>query len=114
MINKIIGTVVKVLPLQTGEGKNGTWYKRDFVLETLDQYPKKVCLSTWGEDITETVGGLRENQKVTVSFNLESREYKEKWFTEARAWKIEHEQGKPNPEKEKTSQVKEESDDLPF
>jgi hypothetical protein len=51
---EITGTVVSLLPMQQGQGKNGTWKKQEFILETPGQYPKKVCLSLWGEKVDET------------------------------------------------------------
>jgi len=36
--------LIEVLPVVTGEGKNGPWKKQNIVLETEDQYPKKYAL----------------------------------------------------------------------
>lgn len=87
MAMDISGVVVALLPLQSGQGKSGNaWKKQEFILETPGQYPKKVCLSLWGEKVDEnrvTIG-----EKITASINLESREYNGRWYTEARAWKI--------------------------
>ncbi len=82
------GKVINILPAQSGEGRNGRWEKQEFVIETMDQYPKKICFSAWG-DKTSAVKQLTIGEEVTVSFNLESREYNQRWYTEARAWKIE-------------------------
>jgi len=38
---EISGKIIAVLPMATGEGKNGIWRSQDYVLETSDQYPKK-------------------------------------------------------------------------
>lgn len=85
---EISGKIIQLLPEQTGNGKNGTWVRRDFVIETTEQYPKKVCFSGWG-DKASLVSGLTPGQTVKVSFNPESREYNGKWYTDLRAWKIE-------------------------
>jgi len=45
---ELSGKVIQILPKQTGEGKNGTWEKQEYVIETQGQYPKKVCFSIWG------------------------------------------------------------------
>lgn len=82
----IKGRVLQLLPLQTGEGKNGTWKKQDFVIETDGQYPKKVCISAWGDKINE--GALKVGNEVNVSFDIESREYNGRWYTDVKAWKI--------------------------
>ena len=85
---EIIGKIAQLLPLVTGQGKNGEWRKQEFIIEIADgQYPKKVCLSLWGDKIDQA--GLTLNETVKVFFDLESREYNTRWFTEARAWRVE-------------------------
>lgn len=84
---EIQGTVVSILPLQTGQGKNGTWQKSEFILETPGQYPKKVAMSIWGEEHINKYD-LEVGMKITAHINIESREYNNRWFTEVRAWKI--------------------------
>jgi hypothetical protein len=84
---EIKGKLMHVLAVQTGEGKNGTWKKQDFVIETNGQYPKKVCLTIWGDKFNETF--LTIGNELLVSFDAESREYNGRWFTDLKAWKIE-------------------------
>ncbi|MGL4629704.1 MAG: DUF3127 domain-containing protein [Leadbetterella sp.] len=81
----ISGKIISLLPLATGEGKNGPWKKQDFVIETEGQYPKKVCISAWGEKFD---GLIAEGKPVTVHFDVESREYNGRWYTDLRAWRI--------------------------
>lgn len=81
------GKIIQINPLQSGEGKNGTWKKQEFVLETKSQYPKKVCITAWGDKIDQF--SLKENEDITVSIELESREYNSRWYTDVRAWKVE-------------------------
>ena len=50
-IMDISGKIIQLLPAQTGSGKNGQWKKQEFVLETGDTYPKKVCIAVWGDKI---------------------------------------------------------------
>jgi hypothetical protein len=84
---EIKGKLTHVLPVQSGEGKNGTWKKQDFIIETDGQYPKKVCLTIWGDKFNETF--LTIGNELLVSFDAESREYNGRWFTDLKAWKIE-------------------------
>jgi hypothetical protein len=84
---EISGKIIAVLPLASGQGKNGTWRSQDYVLETGDQYPKKVCFNFFGDKIEQFP--LAIDDMVTVSFDLESREYNGRWFTSVRAWKAE-------------------------
>ncbi len=85
---EIEGNVHKILPEQTGEGRNGKWVKQDFVIETDDKYPKKICFSAWG-DKADIVKTLNTGDTVKISFNVESREFKDRWYTDLRPWKIE-------------------------
>lgn len=87
MALEISGKVIQILPEQTGTGKNGQWSRQDFVIETQEQYPRKVCFSAWGEKAS-LVKALKSDTSVNVSFNVESREYNGKWYTDLRVWKI--------------------------
>jgi len=82
----ISGKIVSLLPQQTGQGKNGTWKKQEFILETGDTYPKKVCIAIWGDKID--MGPVKPGVAVTVSFDVESREFNGRWYTDVKAWKI--------------------------
>ena len=81
------GRVIQLLPQQSGMGKKGPWKKQEFILETQSQYPKKVCLSVWGDKVDQY--NLAIGDEVNVAVDLESREYNGRWYTEARAWKVE-------------------------
>lgn len=84
---QLIAKLIQVLPVQTGMGKNGEWRKQNIVLETDGMYPKKVCVTLWGDKINESV--LQVGSLLDVSFDIESREYNGNWYTDLRAWKIE-------------------------
>lgn len=93
---EINGTLILELPLASGTSKNGnTWRKQEYVLETKDQYPKKICFSVWGDKIDQFA--LKAGEDVTVSFDVESREYNGRWFTEVKAWGVRKGQGAPSP-----------------
>jgi hypothetical protein len=84
---QITAKIIQLLPLQTGTGKNGEWRKQEFIVETDGQYPKKICLSVWGDKIKEDI--LQAGAKLQFSLEIESREYKGKWYTDVKAWKVE-------------------------
>ncbi len=86
---EIQGKIYKILEKVTGKGRFGDWVKQDFVIETEDEYPKKVCFFMWGDDKIRLLSTYKEGNIVKVSFSPESKEYNEKWFTNLRAWKIE-------------------------
>jgi hypothetical protein len=83
---EIAGKVIKILALQSGTGKNGIWKKQEFILETAAQIPRKICFSLWGDKIDQFK--LSESEDAEISFDLESREFNGRWYTEAKAWKI--------------------------
>lgn len=85
---EITATLKQVLPPITGQSKNGPWSKQDFIIETPGDYPKKVCCTMWG-DKANMLQSLSSGQEVKVFFDVESREYNGKWYTDVKAWKIE-------------------------
>ena len=74
------------MPEETGEGRNGPWKKQNFILETQEQFPKKVCITVWGDKVN--LADYNENDMVTASINIESREYNSRWYTDVKAWKM--------------------------
>lgn len=84
---QLTAKLIQILPLQTGTGKNGEWKKQDIIVETESQYPKKVCISMWGDKINNSV--LQVGNKLNISFDVESREYNGRWYTDVKAWKVE-------------------------
>ncbi len=118
---EIIGKLSELLPEQTGQGKTGnSWRKRSFIIETLDdQYPKKVCIDAWG-DRADSLNTLSMGDELNVSFDIESREYNGRWYTNIKAWKIEKKQSAvagnnaPLPGADDMPPPPEPTDDLPF
>ena len=84
------GTIKQKLELEQGTSKAGKeWKSQSFVLNTGAQYNPDICFKLFGEDKINLITNLNEGDEVEVSFNLSSREWNEKWFTSADAWKIE-------------------------
>ncbi|MBF1310931.1 MAG: DUF3127 domain-containing protein [Porphyromonadaceae bacterium] len=82
----ISGKVVQVLPIQTGTSKAGNpWQKQEFILEQGGQYPRKVCISLFGDNVAKTP---QVGQDVMVSVDIDSREFNGRWYTEIKAWNI--------------------------
>lgn len=91
---RLQGKVVQILKEQGGQGKNGPWRKRDFILEIPGKYPKKVCITQWGDAIDQQA--VQEGMDVTASVDIQSREYNGNWYTDVKAWKIEQGSGQQN------------------
>ena len=85
---EVVGKIIQVLPAQEGVGRNGNpWKVQPYVLETLDQYPRKVHFEVFGEERIKQ-NPCEIDQLVTVSFDIESREFNGRWYTSIRAWRI--------------------------
>lgn len=84
---EISGRLVQTLPTQSGMGKNGEWKKCSFVIETADKFPKKICIIAW-KDLVDQVQQISIGTELKVSFDVESREYNGKWYTDVKAWKV--------------------------
>lgn len=85
----ITGKIIQILPSTTGTSKAGKdWVKQEFIVETQEAYPKKICIGLMGEKVQELKKYATGNE-VKVSLNIESREYQGKWYTNINAWRIE-------------------------
>ena len=84
---EITGRIFKILPTQTGTGKSGKEWKRGgFVMATEAEYSNDVALELWGKMADMK---LQEGQRVKASIDVSSREHEGRWYTQAKAWKVE-------------------------
>jgi hypothetical protein len=77
------------LPATSGTSARGEWHRQDVVFEIVSQspYPRKACITFFNKQ--DEVARLVVGAKYIVSFDIESREFKERWYTDLRAWKVE-------------------------
>lgn len=80
--------LIQIMNPITGEGKNGPWKRQEYIFETESQYPRKICVSVWGDRGISDPSIMQVGNVLTVSFDLESREFNGRWYTDVRAWKI--------------------------
>jgi hypothetical protein len=85
---EITGKLLEKLQQQTGQGKNGQWVKQEFIIETQEQYPKKVIIQLWGDKVRD-LNAIEIGETFKSSINIESREFNGRWYTDVKAWKIE-------------------------
>ena len=107
--------LVQLLPAQTGQGKNGPWKKQEIIVETEGQYPKKVCISIWGDKADERL--LKPGTNLKIDFDVESREYNGRWYTDVKAWRVgpaDSLGGNMPPEPNYADQMPPDDDGLPF
>lgn len=84
---EIQGTVVQILPQVKGTSARGEWVKQEVILEQSGEFGRKVCVSFWGDKALDAAA-LKEGENISVSVNLESREFNNRWYTEIRVWKM--------------------------
>lgn len=84
---QVDGKLISILPEVKGEGRNGPWKKQEFILETEENYPRKICISNWNDRIELSQELLYRPVKIDVT--VESREYNGRWYTELRAVSME-------------------------
>jgi hypothetical protein len=114
---EVSGKLIKKFDLQTGTGKKGVWKKQGVLIETPGQYPNKIVITAWGDQV-ESLASLKGGDEVTCFVNIESQEYNSKWYTSVLAWKIQagtKDKPETNVNKPAPAPIAEGSeDDLPF
>ena len=83
----IVGKLLQRLDTQSGEGAFGSWKRQDAIIETIEQYPKKICISFWNEKIAD-LDKVNLGDTITVNVNIESRENNGRWYTSIRVWRL--------------------------
>ena len=88
---EIIGKAIAALPVKSGVSQRTgeQWQSREYVIETQEQYPKKMCFEVFGTDKLKEFN-IRNNDLIKVHFDITAREYNGKWYNSIRAWKVEH------------------------
>ena len=90
MALELEGRIARKLSVQTGTSARGAWSKQEFILEYQEgNFPSQICMNVWGDDKVKELDKYQVGDKVKVSFNLSSREFNGRWYTDVRAWRIE-------------------------
>lgn len=86
---QITGKIIHVLPLASGiaASTGKPWKKQDFVLETIENYPKKAAFTLFGDKVDKFP--ISVGQLVNVTFDVNAREYQGRWYNSLEPWKIE-------------------------
>lgn len=107
------GKFEKVVSSTTGQRKDGEgeWKKVQFLVKDT----KSVCFMAWTKE-AEFVLGLKSGDSITVDFDIDSREYNGKWYSDVKATKIymtESDGTEKTPLQQK-QEAKDEPNDLPW
>jgi len=93
---EIVGKVVQLGTLTEGSSPRGPWKKQELIIETLEQYPKKICLMCWNDCVNEA-NGFFVGQTIKAQISIESREFNGKWYTDVRAIRLDIDQPSGQP-----------------
>ncbi len=82
---EIEGTVIKALDLRSGiSARNGNeWKRKDYVIETPGQYPRK-CLFTVADSNIDLFN-LQEGTRARVTISIDAHDYNGRWYNDFRA-----------------------------
>lgn len=93
---EITGKIIAVLPTRSGTSARGTqWSSQTAVIETHEQYPKKVAFDVLNEKIADFY--LQVGEEVTVSLDINARESNGKWWNSVNAWQVVRQGGQQAP-----------------
>ena len=79
------GTVKRLM--EKWQHPTSDFYKREFVINTAEQYPQLVKF-TAVKDKCEKLEGINEGDLVMVKFDVRGREWNDKYFVDLNAWDI--------------------------
>ena len=89
MALELEGTIRTKLAVQSGTSARGPWAKQEFVLDYPDgNYTAQACLMAWGQEKVQELSKYQVGDKVRVSFNVKSREYNGRWYTDLQVWRL--------------------------
>lgn len=91
---ELIGKVLQLGTLTEGSSPRGPWKKQELIIETMETYPKKICVLCWNERVNEA-NGFFVGQIITIQISVESREFNGKWYTDVRAIRFDQQPAQP-------------------
>lgn len=81
------GKIIVVLPERSGTSQRGNqWRSITYVLETQEQYPKKLAFDVTNDKIDQL--NIQVGEFLTVQFDINAREYNGRWFNSVNAWNV--------------------------
>ena len=84
---EIQGKVIAVLPERSGVSARGEWKSQTYVIETQEQYPKKMAFDVFGADRLAQFN-IHSGEVINVSFDINAHEYQGRWFNSISAWNV--------------------------
>lgn len=86
---EITGKIIAALEPKSGTSSRtgNTWMSQEYVIETHDQYPRRCCFRVFGEEKIKNMN-IQVGEELTVSFDIDAREYQGRWYNDISAWKV--------------------------
>ena len=86
MALEVEGKFIKALEPVSGEKNGKKWSKQFFVIEQFGQYPTPAQFQVWNGRVN--LSQFKEGDNVKVLFDINSREWQEKVYTDLTAYRI--------------------------
>lgn len=82
------GKVIAVLPERSGVSQRGEWKSQEFVIQYQEgQYPRHLCFNVFGAERLQRFN-IQIGQTVLVAFDIDARQWNDRWFTDIRAYDV--------------------------
>lgn len=123
------GKVIDVMPIRKGSTDKGEYAFQEFVVNVEDEYPFNFLFAVYGQDKINQYR-IENGDVVEVFFNISARQWKDKWITTIRAWKVNnlsknyqntetspaqgYSQPAPQPQKQESKNEANDVNNLPF
>ncbi len=82
------GKIIAILPQRGGTSRSGNeWVVASYVIEDHGQFPRKMCFEVFGQDKIQDFN-IQMGEELTVSFDIDARQWQDRWFNSIRVWKV--------------------------
>lgn len=81
------GTIIAVLPQRNGiSAKGNPWRRASYLLETQEQYPKKIAFDVMNDKIDQF--NIQQGETLQIYFDIEAKEYFGIWYNSVQVWNV--------------------------
>ncbi|MBQ2196093.1 MAG: DUF3127 domain-containing protein [Prevotella sp.] len=87
---KLKGKITVVIPAKSGTTEKGDWQSQQYVMETIEEYPKKMLFEVFGESKIKEFD-IKQDEVLTVSFDPKVDEKDGHYYGKNRAYAVSRE-----------------------
>ena len=93
---ELTGKIIAVMQPRSGVSQRtgNSWMMQDYVMEIPGQYPRHMVFNIFGEDRIKQFN-IQMGEDVTVSFDIDAREFNGRWYNDIRAYNVVRGQQQP-------------------